>query len=74
MSLEINPGEVVALVGRSGRGKSTFCNLLLRFYDPTEGRITIDGQDLKDLNLKHYRRQIGVVAQDTQVCSALTYV
>ncbi|MDQ2986042.1 MAG: ABC transporter ATP-binding protein/permease [Armatimonadota bacterium] len=65
ISLTIDPGESVALVGRSGAGKSTIADLLLRFYDPTEGRITFDGVDLRRLDSKWLRRQIGVVPQQT---------
>lgn len=64
MNLEIRPGEKVAIVGGTGAGKSTMADLILRFYDPYSGRILIDGVDLKTLDLKTYRRQIGVVPQD----------
>jgi ATP-binding cassette subfamily B protein len=64
IDLRIRPGEVVAFVGRSGAGKSTILNLLLRFYDPSEGRITIDRRDLRDLDPAWLRRQVGVVLQD----------
>ena len=60
----IEPGQTVALVGRSGAGKTTFCNLIARFFDPTEGRITLDGVDLRDLQLHSFRRLLGVVEQD----------
>lgn len=63
-NLEIKPGEVIAIVGRSGSGKSTLMKLLLRFYDPDNGRILIDGIDLKKLDLSFYRAQIGYVAAD----------
>jgi ATP-binding cassette, subfamily B, bacterial MsbA len=65
VSLEIAPGERVALVGLSGAGKTTLVNLVARFYDPTAGRITIDGHDLKDVTLISLRRQIGLVPQET---------
>lgn len=64
LNLEISPGEKVAIVGPTGAGKSTIADLILRFYDPQEGRVLIDGIDLKTLDLKTYRRQIGVVPQD----------
>ncbi len=64
-SLDIPCGSVVALVGASGGGKSTMADLLIRFYDPTEGRITIDGHDLRDITLDSLRGYIGVVTQET---------
>jgi ABC-type multidrug transport system fused ATPase/permease subunit len=64
VDLRIEPGEVVALVGRSGAGKSTILNLLLRFYDPDEGKITVDGHDVRTLDASWLRAQIGVVLQD----------
>jgi ATP-binding cassette, subfamily B, bacterial len=64
VSFEVKPGEVIGLVGPSGGGKTTVTNLLARFYDPTAGRIAIDGVDLRDLDQGHYRRQIGMVLQD----------
>ena len=60
----VEPGEIIGLVGPSGAGKSTIINLLARFYDPTLGRVCIDGVDLKDLDLGAYRRQVGMVLQD----------
>jgi subfamily B ATP-binding cassette protein MsbA len=65
LSLEIRRGEIVALVGTSGAGKSTTMDLLPRFYDPTGGRITLDGVDLRDLTLASLRAQLGIVTQDT---------
>jgi len=64
INLEAMPGEVVALVGPSGSGKTTVVNLLTRFYDPNEGRILIDGVDLRNLQLKSYRRHVGIVPQE----------
>jgi subfamily B ATP-binding cassette protein MsbA len=65
VSFDIRYGEVVALVGSSGAGKSTTMDLLARFYDPTGGRITIDGHDLRDLTLESLRAQLGIVTQET---------
>ncbi|MFN2129488.1 MAG: ABC transporter ATP-binding protein [Anaerolineae bacterium] len=59
------PGEVVALVGRSGAGKTSIANLVCRFYDPTHGRILVDGRDLREVKLETLRSQIAVVLQDT---------
>jgi len=64
-SLKINPGEVVALVGPSGGGKSTIIGLLNRFYDPQQGRILIDGRDLKSLTLDSLKQNIALVDQET---------
>lgn len=65
VDLEIPAGQIVALVGPSGAGKSTLVNLLPRFFDPTGGRVTIDGIDIRELTLKSLRSLIGVVTQDT---------
>ncbi|CAN7474538.1 ABCB family ABC transporter ATP-binding protein/permease [Rhizobacter sp. LjRoot28] len=65
VSFEIPAGRTVAVVGPSGSGKSTLARLLYRFYDVNEGRITIDGQDLRDVTQGSLRRQIGIVPQDT---------
>jgi ATP-binding cassette subfamily B protein len=59
------PGQVVALVGPTGAGKTTIVNLLTRFYDIDDGRIRLDGQDIRDLKLHDLRRQLGIVLQDT---------
>ena len=64
VSLEIEPGTTTAFVGRSGSGKSTIINLLLRFYDPTAGRIELDGRDIRDLDPHWLRGQIGIVMQE----------
>lgn len=64
VSFEIPPGATVAVVGATGAGKSTLVNLLLRFYDPTHGRITIDGVDLRDFDLMSLRRHVGLVLQE----------
>ncbi len=64
LDLEIAPGRTTALVGRSGSGKSTIANLLLRLYDPTAGAIELDGHDLRELPLRAYRSLFGVVLQD----------
>lgn len=65
VELAIAPGETIALVGPSGAGKTTFANLIPRFYDPTAGRLLLDGQDLRDLELASLRRHIGIVSQET---------
>lgn len=69
VSLSINPGEFVALVGPSGSGKSTALRLLLGFEQPESGSIFIDGQDLRDVNIRQVRRQMGVVMQNGKVLS-----
>ena len=65
ISLVIEPGQKVALVGSSGAGKSTLLALLLRFYDPQQGRLLIDGHDLRDLTLLSLREQVGIVTQES---------
>jgi ABC-type multidrug transport system fused ATPase/permease subunit len=67
VSLRVEPGETVALVGPSGAGKSTLAKLLLRFYDPTSGRVTVDGHDLRNLELGSLREQVAVLLQETLV-------
>lgn len=65
VSFDVQPGQLVALVGPSGAGKTTITYLLPRLYDPTSGRITLDGHDLRDLTLDTLARQIGMVTQET---------
>ncbi|MGI5891527.1 MAG: ABC transporter ATP-binding protein [Bacillota bacterium] len=67
IDVHIRAGETVALVGPSGGGKTTFCSLLPRFYDVTDGSITIDGQDIRDLTVKSLRSAIGIVQQDVYI-------
>ena len=73
LNLNIRPGEKVALVGPSGGGKTTLCNLIPRFYDVTEGKIFIDGKNIRELTLKSLRRNIGVVQQDVYLFSGTVY-
>ncbi len=70
VSLEMKRAEVVALVGLSGAGKSTLVNLIPRFYEPTSGRIEIDGQDIKEVSLSSLRGQIGIVTQEVILFNA----
>ena len=70
LSLSINSGETVAFVGPSGAGKSTVIQMILRFYDPTSGRITLDGQDLQDMARDAFRGQIALVPQDPVIFAA----
>ncbi len=65
LDVELHAGEVIAVVGPSGGGKTTLASLLPRFYDPTVGRITIDGSDLRDLRVVELRRLMGIVTQET---------
>lgn len=65
VSMEVAPGEVIGLVGHSGAGKSTLINILMRFYDPTQGSVEMDGVDLRDIKLEDFRRQVGVVLQES---------
>jgi ATP-binding cassette, subfamily B, bacterial MsbA len=65
VSLEVPPGSTVALVGPSGAGKSTMANLIVRFYDPSEGAVRVDGTDIRGWTLESWRRHIGLVLQDT---------
>lgn len=70
VTFDLRPGEVLGLVGRTGAGKSTIARLLLRFYDPAIGRITIDGADIRDATLDQLRRHVGVVTQEVQLFGA----
>jgi subfamily B ATP-binding cassette protein MsbA len=67
--LHVAPGERIALVGPSGSGKSTLMNLLMRFYDPTEGAVRVDGYNLKEVRLESLRRQVSMVAQENVLFS-----
>jgi ATP-binding cassette, subfamily B, multidrug efflux pump len=69
VSFAANPGETIALLGATGSGKTTIINLLPRFYDPSEGRITIDDHDLRDVKLESLRSKIGIVLQETTLFS-----
>ncbi|MFR8975686.1 MAG: ABC transporter ATP-binding protein, partial [Eubacteriales bacterium] len=73
LSLHVKPGDTVALVGPSGGGKTTLCSLIPRFYDVTDGTISIDGKDIKSLKLKSLRSNIGVVQQDIYLFSGTVY-
>ncbi len=70
ITFEALPGQVIALLGATGSGKSTIINLIPRFYDPTSGRITIDGHDIRRVTLNSLRDQIGIVLQDTTLFAA----
>ncbi len=70
VSLEVPPGQIIALLGATGSGKSTIINLIPRFYDVTKGRVTVDGYDVRDLTLESLRRQIGIVLQETTLFAA----
>lgn len=65
ISIDVKAGQSIALVGHTGSGKSTIINLLCRFYDPVQGRVLIDGVDIRDVNIESLRSQIGIVLQDT---------
>lgn len=69
VSFTVEPGQTVALVGPTGAGKSTFINLLTRFYDPTAGSVRVDGYDLREVKLQSFRSQLGIVLQDTFIFS-----
>jgi ATP-binding cassette subfamily B protein len=70
IDLELEPGKTVALIGHTGSGKTTLASLVPRFYDVTEGRLTIDGADVRELKLESLRREIGIVSQDPFLFSA----
>ncbi len=69
INLKVNPGEMIAVVGPSGAGKTTFINLIARFYDIQHGKVLIDGIDLKQIRLESIRRQIGIVSQESLLFS-----
>ena len=73
LSLDVRPGEKLALVGPSGGGKTTLCNLIPRFYDATSGHVCIDGRDVKTVTLESLRRAIGIVQQDVYLFSGTIY-
>ncbi|EAX46457.1 lipid A ABC exporter, fused ATPase and inner membrane subunits MsbA [Thermosinus carboxydivorans Nor1] len=73
VSFTAKPGQMVAIVGPSGAGKTTIANLIPRFYDPTAGHITIDGTDIKTVTLKSLREQIGIVPQETILFNGTVY-
>ncbi len=70
INVEIKPGEIVALLGATGSGKTTFANLIPRFYEASDGRVLLDGRDIRDLTLKSLRSNIGIVSQDIFLFSA----
>jgi ATP-binding cassette subfamily B protein len=69
VNLEVKAGQSVALVGHTGSGKSTIINLISRFYDPVEGKVLIDGHNIRDVTIQSLRSQIGIVLQDTFIFS-----
>lgn len=73
LNLQIHAGEKLAIVGPSGGGKTTLCNLIPRFYDVSSGKITLDGKEIKKLTLKSLRQSIGVVQQDVYLFSGTVY-
>lgn len=73
VSFEVKPGEMIAFVGPSGAGKSTVASLLPRFYDATDGSITIDGQDIRTVTLDSLREQVGIVPQETVLFNGSVY-
>ncbi|WP_251009442.1 MULTISPECIES: ABC transporter ATP-binding protein [unclassified Bacillus (in: firmicutes)] len=73
ISLEMKAGQTVALVGHTGSGKTTIANLISRFYDPTSGRVLVDGHDLKEVSIGSLRKHISIVLQDTFIFSGTIY-
>ncbi len=73
LNIHVSPGENIAVVGPSGGGKTTLCNLIPRFYDITDGNILIDGKNIRDITLKSLRNNIGVVQQDVYLFSGTVY-
>lgn len=73
VSLDVKPGQMVAIVGPSGAGKTTIANLLPRFYDPTAGAILVDGKDIRTITIKSLREQIGIVPQETVLFNGTVY-
>jgi len=73
VNLKVKPGESIAFVGPTGAGKTTMVNLISRFYDPTEGKIFLDGYDLRDLDLENLRTHMGIMLQDTFLFSTTIY-
>ena len=73
LDLAVRPGEKLALVGPSGGGKTTLCNLIPRFYDATSGKVCIDGHDVKTVTLESLRRAVGIVQQDVYLFSGTVY-
>ena len=78
LNVSVKPGQTLALVGPSGCGKSTVVSLIERFYDPLSGSLTLDGTDLKDLNIRWLRSQVGIVSQepvlfDTTIAENIRY-
>jgi ATP-binding cassette subfamily B protein len=70
VTIDAAPGQIIAILGAPGSGKSTIVNLLPRFYDVTEGQITVDGQDIRNFTLQSLRRNVGIVQQDVYLFSA----
>jgi len=64
INIDIEPGDIVGIVGTTGSGKSTLINLIMRYYDNYDGKILMDGQDIKDIDMEFYRSQIGYVQQE----------
>ena len=74
LSFEVNPGESLAIVGATGAGKSTIINLLPRFYDPQEGSIEIDGQNIRDVSLESLRKNLSMVSQDVILFDDINFI